>query len=302
MCAIVTGAQGFIGSHLVKRLIQQQTKVIAVVKKGADLWRLNPCLSKITLLETQGFQERDLFHSLKIQAPVSFFHLAWEGVLGAYRLDDLQKSNLTLTQNLLKSLKFLPLKTLVALGSQAEYGSKDHAIREEEELTPLTLYGKMKLEVCRLLQNYCSCYHSSFIWFRLFSCYGPYDRPEWLIPYVIGQFLQNKEPLLTQGDQRWDYLYVQDAVEALVQGEKLLGNHIFNLGSGITVTIKELVIKLYDLIRPAVALKFGTQPFRKDQIMHLQADMTRFFTATSWRPMTTLSEGLKTTILSATLP
>jgi len=294
---ILTGAHGFIGSYLAHELIHHpHTSIIAVVRKGANLSRLNDIRQYITVLESDGFKEKNLFQSLSSTISVTVFHLAWEGVIGSYRNDLSQHRNLDLLKNLLSQIKSLPVSAIIALGSQAEYGSKDHPIEESEKLKPLTLYGQAKIQTCNYLQDYCLSHGIGCIWLRLFSSYGPMDNPSWLIPYVMTQFLQNKAPLLTEGTQIWDYLYVEDVAKALIASSHLKGNHIFNLGSASEVMIRNLVTRIYELIQPTSALCFGRAPFRSDQIMYLQANMSKFFAMSSWRPTVPLEKGLEKTL------
>lgn len=294
---IITGAHGFIGSHLTCELLKYpHVSIIAVVRKGSNLWRLQPFLNQITLIKSDSFQEENLFSFLDPSVPVTVFHLAWEGVEGSYRNDLMQQTNLALLKNLLCQIKSLSIQTIIALGSQAEYGSKDHPIQEDEELKPLTLYGQAKIEACRYLQDYTLLHGINCIWLRLFSSYGPMDNPAWLIPYVITQFSQNTPPLLTEGIQIWDYLYVEDVAKALIASSYLKGNHILNLGSGSKLIIKDLITIIYKLMKPTASLCFGAMPFRSDQIMYLQADMSKFFSMSNWRPKTSLKKGLEKTI------
>ena len=294
---ILTGAHGFIGSHLIRELIQHPyTSIVAVVKKGANLSRLNDIRHYITVIESDGFKEKELFQCLSSALSVTVFHLAWEGVIGSCRNDLSQRNNLDLLKNLLSQIKSLPVQTIIALGSQAEYGSKDHPIEESEELNPLTLYGQAKIQTCNYLQDYCLSHGIGCIWLRLFSSYGPMDNPAWLIPYVMTQFLQNKSPLLTEGTQLWDYLYVEDVAKALIASSSLKGHHIFNLGSASEVMIRNLVITIYELIQPRASLYFGKAPFRPDQIMYLQANMSKFFAISNWRPTVPLEKGLEKTL------
>jgi nucleoside-diphosphate-sugar epimerase len=109
--------------------------------------------------------------------------------------------------------------------------------------------------------------------------------------------LAGDRPALTLGEQRWDYLYVDDAVEALV-GAALASDStgVFNLGSGNAVAVRQIVEYVRDLIDPSLSLGFGELPYGAQQIMHLQADISRLHRATGWEPRVTLEQGLRTTV------
>ena len=136
----------------------------------------------------------------------------------------------------------------------------------------------------------------SFAWLRLFSAYGPYDNPGWLIPSLILKMMQGERPQCTEGTQLWDYLYIKDAaLAALAVMETPRATGFFNLASGAPVRIKDIVVKLRDMIAPGMDLQFGEVPFRTDQIMHMEGDPSRLTASTGWTPATTLDQGLEET-------
>ncbi len=123
------------------------------------------------------------------------------------------------------------------------------------------------------------------------------DDRNHMIPQVILTLLQGDKPSLTLGEQRWDYLYVEDAVEVIWRAATTSSAQgIFNLGSGEVHTIKSIVERVRDLIDPNLPLGFGEVPYRPDQIMHLQADISRLQSVTGWSPQVSLEEGLERTV------
>ena len=134
-------------------------------------------------------------------------------------------------------------------------------------------------------------------WVRIFSLYGPRDNPEYIIPSLVEKLLRREKPSLTAGEQLWDYLYVRDAAEAIVDvGQNPNAEGVFNLGSGRAQTIRQTVEQLRDLIDPSLPLGLAEVPYRPDQVMHLQADISRLQAATGWTPRTALADGLAQTI------
>jgi nucleoside-diphosphate-sugar epimerase len=103
--------------------------------------------------------------------------------------------------------------------------------------------------------------------------------------------------LLTPGEQRWDYLYVQDAAEAISQaGIAARAEGIYNIGSGMAHTIRGVVERIRDQIDPTLPLGLGEIPYRQDQVMHLQADISRFQGDTRWAPTTGIDDGIRHTV------
>jgi nucleoside-diphosphate-sugar epimerase len=298
MHALVTGATGFIGSHLVRLLLQKGNEVSVLIRPNSDTWRIKDVLSAVEVIHGDLSAIEQAGDMIRAFVPEMVFHLGWYGVGNRYRDDPAQVS-----QNLYGSLKLLELvakagcQRWLGLGSQAEYGRYDRVIAEGLPPQPTTLYGITKLSVCLLSQKLCEVYGIGFTWLRLFSLYGPTDTPQWMIPYTILTLLKKQKPALTLGEQRWDYLYVEDAVEAIWRAAiTSSARGIFNLGSGEAHTIKSIVERTRDLIDTNLPLGFGEVPYRPDQIMHLQADISRLQQATGWAPQVSLDEGLRRTV------
>jgi nucleoside-diphosphate-sugar epimerase len=136
-----------------------------------------------------------------------------------------------------------------------------------------------------------------YVWLRLLATYGPKDDINHLIPQVILKLLAHEKPSLTLGEQRWDYLYVEDAAEAMCQvAVNPQAQGVFNLGSGEAYTIRSIVERIRDMIDPSLPLDFGETPYRYDQVMHLQANIAKLKKATGWEPKTSLDRGLEQAI------
>ena len=118
-------------------------------------------------------------------------HCAWEGVLGRERNNNLQISNIKLANSILDFVEINNIKRVIAFGSQAEYGSPNKKVNENSPLNPTTLYGKTKIKVFNLFNENLSKKGVDFVWLRLFDPYGPGDRPEWFLPFIIKNALSN---------------------------------------------------------------------------------------------------------------
>ena len=298
MRCLVTGATGHLGAFLTRQLLKRGFEVAILVRPQSDLWRLSDIVGNVTLVhgtlsDLNG--ARRLLHEWR---PEVAFHLAWQGVTADHRNEPAQ-----ITRNVIGTLELFELvqevgcRTWVGVGSQAEYGPQAMMLREGLTPHPVTTYGVAKLCAGMLTEKLCEMAGIRFVWFRLLATYGPMDDPRHLLPSVISQLLEGKCPALTPGEQMWDYLYIDDAVEAIARmGTETKASGIFNLGSGEATSVRSVVEQIRDLIDPALPLGFGDIPYRPDQVMHLQADITKLKAAAGWHPRVSLAEGLRRTI------
>ncbi|MBS3887268.1 MAG: NAD(P)-dependent oxidoreductase [Firmicutes bacterium] len=298
MRCFVTGGTGHIGSYLVRLLLEQGYQVAALIRPTSDPWRIKDVLNRLQIIPGDLAAMEEAAASVRSFAPEMVFHLGWYGVGSSHRNDPAQ-----VTQNLAGTLKLLQLASesgcqrWICLGSQAEYGLCDGVLTEELPVRPVTLYGATKLSVGLLSQKLCETYNVGFTWLRLLATYGPMDDQQHMIPYVILTLLRGQSPALSPGEQRWDYLYVEDAARAIWQAATMpAAQGVFNLGSGEAATVKSIVERIRDMIDPSLMLDFGAVPYRPDQVMCLQADISRLQQATGWAPQVSLDEGLKRTV------
>lgn len=130
----------------------------------------------------------------------------------------------------------------------------------------------------------------------MFSTYGPADSPRWLLPYVIGELLAGRRPRLTKCEQKWDYLYVDDAARAVVAAVEGSASGVFNLGSGRSLPLRDYIEAIGRELDCAMEPDYGAVPYRPDQVMHLEADISRLTGVTGWMPSSSLAEGIRDTV------
>jgi nucleoside-diphosphate-sugar epimerase len=298
MRSLVTGASGHLGAALVRTLLERGHEVSALVPPGSELRQLAPLASRVRII----FGDLSDLHSSADEiidaAPQVVYHLAWFGVTAEHRNDPNQVTiNVAGTMALYDIAKTAGCECFVGVGSQAEYGPYDGVLSEDTPTRPVTAYGVCKLCCGLLLQKLCELSKTRCVWVRLLASYGPGDDPRRMIPSVISTLLSGQIPALTMGEQRTDYLYVDDAAAAIESLAATPGaGGVYNLSSGQSLSVRRIVEQIRDLIDPALPLGFGQVPYRHDQVMNLAADISRIRSATGWSPTTTLHEGLQRTI------
>jgi nucleoside-diphosphate-sugar epimerase len=298
MRLLLTGATGFLGSAVLRRLLADESHAIAVlIRPRSDCWRIADLMSRVTPIEGTMETLAAAAPAIARFGPEGVVHLAWAGVSNRARNDPEQTNNLHNSLKLLRLSHRAGARHWLGLGSQAEYGPHAGPIREDAITRPTTLYGVTKLCCCLLTERLCAGWGLRFVWLRLFSAYGPGDHPAWMLPSLITGLLRGERPALTAGEQRWDYIYVTDAAEAVYQAAvspKAAG--VYNLGSGQVRTIRHIAERIREQIDPNLPLGFGEVPYRPDQVMHLQANIERLRQDLGWFPRVPLDLGLKQTV------
>ena len=290
---IITGATGFIGSAVLAELLANGAHVTVLLRPDSDRRRL-AAMQGFNELTYYGMLSKETIHDLHERQPDIFIHCAWRGVGGSEKNEAFQMyDNIPLTTDSVELAAAVGCKQWIGFGSQAEYGNPNRRINEDCPLEPTTLYGKAKLASGKAALELCEAHNMAGAWLRVFSTYGPGDAPSWFIPYIIQEFLGGYSPKLTKCEQFWDYLYVTDAARAVVATAIGSVSGVFNLGSGSSYSLKESVEAIRSELGSPVEPVYGAVPYRQDQVMHLEADITKLMAATGWSPVVTRFEGIR---------
>lgn len=287
MKIFLTGATGFIGSHIGAALSEAGHQLLCLRRKTSDLRRCAAYAEEVSWTESDS--------DWAAWKPETVVHAAWSGVTAAEHDDEkLQAANLDFFLKLLQTSAAAGVKRFVALGSVAEYGRINERVSEEHPCQPVCAYGKAKLACLNLLQDFVAKNHLSYAWLRLFPVYGPGQDEEWFMLLLLRKFRAGEAPRLTPCEQRYDYLHVRDlaaAVAAAVERPEASG--VFNLGSNTSVPLKEIALRLQELSGSRVGPVFGALPYRPNQSMRMEGDSTKFYAAFGFAPRITLEEGLR---------
>jgi UDP-glucose 4-epimerase len=293
---ILTGASGFIGAAVHAELLRRKIRPLVLLRAESDRSRL-PQLAPENVFVFSKLDEAGIAGKLSAHKPDVFIHCAWRGVGGQERNAEFQLAeNLPFTRASVELAAATGCRQWVGLGSQAEYGNANRILDENATTNPTTLYGQAKLAAGREAFALCAKKNLTAAWLRVFSTYGPGDHPHWMIPHVIREFLSGRAPQVTKCEQLWDYLFVTDAARAIVSAADGNISGMFNLGSGEAPSLKMILEIIRAEIGATVSPAYGAIPYRPDQVMHLQADISKLTSATDWKPQVSLEAGLRTTV------
>lgn len=295
--AVITGPTGAIGTALCKELAERDIIVFPVCRPGSPRMAVLPRHNNLYPLECDIGDLKRLPELLPDGAD-AFFHFAWTHTIGPRRNDlSAQIRNIQYTLDAVQAAKELGCTVFLGAGSQAEYGTPGCALRPDTPCFPKTGYGMAKLCAGQMSRMRCEQLGIDPVWVRVLSVYGPADGSGTMISSVIRQLLAGKKPALTEARQQWDYLYSGDAARAFyLLAQRGVSGHIYPLGSGNAVPLREYLLQLRSCIDPALPLGFGEIPYGPDQIMYLRADLSALREDTGFVPEISFSEGIRRTI------
>jgi nucleoside-diphosphate-sugar epimerase len=293
----LTGASGFIGAETLRFALEDGHEVTAPIRPCSAAPRLAPFAGRFTRIDLDLRDVDGIAGAMAAHRPEAVLHLAWWGVVNAARFDRRQMTdNVTTAYALAEAAAAAGATAFIGLGSQGEYGTAS-TMAENELPAPTSLYGAAKVAALFLTRQLAAQSGMRHAWLRLFSTYGPGDNSAWLIPMLITEMLAGRRPRTTLGTQTWDWLHVEDAARGILAAATTRGaDGVFNLGSGRAVPVRAVIERIRDLAAPGMDLLFGEIPFRPDQVMHMQADITLLCGATGWMPRISLEEGLAGTV------
>lgn len=302
--ALITGAAGFIGAHLTRRLVDAGIDVHAVCRPGADVARLASGRPQLTA-HVADVRDRDaLRRVVETIRPDTVFHLAAAAMKAgvAPPADVAVAANVVGTVNLIDACDAVDYACLVNTGDALEYGPGPGAGRESEPCRPATVDGVTKLCATLYAAAVARQRQRPIVTLRLFSIYGPGDDPRRLVPRVVEAALTNAPVRLSRPDIARDYLYVDDVVDLYLavagHGERL-GGEVLNAASGRVTTIAEIVTTVRDLTGSTGEARWGSYPAAPHDASTWTADLTKTLAAVPWQPRTSLEEGLRRTITAA---
>lgn len=296
---LLTGAAGFIGANLARRLMDLGARVHVLVRPATDLWRLDGVVSRLAVHHADLVDRGALEGIVRAAAPEVVFHLAARGAT-RHDLDagELFAANVLGTVNLLTATGALPSARFVHLGGSSEYGPRSTPLRETDRLEPVTPYGSSKAAATLACQQFARAHGRPIVILRPFSVYGPWESSSRLIPAAIRAALESTELRLTPPGYRRDLVYVDDVVEAcLLAATRDVGvGEIVNVGTGHQWSNEEVVGAIERVSGRRIQARAGHYPPRRSDTAHWVADTAKAEQILGWKARRTLESGLAETV------
>jgi nucleoside-diphosphate-sugar epimerase len=269
----LTGGNGFIGTHLRRRLLE-----------GGD---------SVTLIP-RGVGKNDLEDSFRRERPDLVIHLA-SYFVAEHKPEDadlLVESNLRFPLQVLEAMAGVGMKRLLNTGTSWQH-------YRDADYNPVCLYAATKRAFVDLLRYYEEAHGFSTVSLELFDTYGPGDRRPKLIPKILASIRDGGELSLSPGEQKVDFTYVDDVVDAYVTAARRLtgrlqesGSEVFSVRSGAAVDLRELMGIVARATGREPKVRWGERPYREREVM---TPWKGGIPLPEWRARTGLEEGLRRT-------
>ena len=295
---IITGATGMLGLALIRKCIEEETEVLALVNPGSPRISRIPKHPLVTVQEC-ALADMRAFRDKKV--PVTtydvFYHLAWAATSHSGRTEVYPHiDNITYTIDAVELAAAYGCTRFIGAGSQAEYGRLDVPLAPDTPTNPETPYGSAKLCAGQMSRIRCEQIGMEHIWTRILSAYGPGDGDRTLISSLIHALDQGEHFATTAGEQLWDYIYADDAADALyLLGDLGRTGRIYPIASGIAKPLKEYIETARSIISPETVIGYGEIPYSPKQVMHLTADISTLTADTGFIPKTDFESGIRQT-------
>ncbi len=281
---LVTGATGFLGSRLLLNLVRKEYNVIILKRTFSNTWRIKDALPQIKSYDIDKIDVERIFNENEIG---SIIHLATDYGRKEFDVIQMSKANIELPTELL------------ALGTK--YGTDVFVNTHTFAGNKYSLYAAMKSAFLETARFFVANYQLKFINMRLEYMYGERDDYTKFIPFVIKSILEGNEIRATEGEQKRDFIYVQDVVEAYL---KVLNNLQdfreefidFEIGTGESASLKYFVSKIEDQIGKKANIKWGVLPYGKNEIFDSKASIEKANKYLGWHLKYDMGSGLKETI------
>lgn len=292
--AVVTGANGFVGSAVVKELLSNNYKVYAVVRNNhsdrlSDLDNVeivNCELSDIDSLPGQITEKCDVF-----------YHFAWSGITGQSRADvATQLNNIKGAVASVKSAKLLGCRRFIFAGSIVENESFYAAYTAGNRLGLEYVYGAAKMAAHIMCEATAATIGIEYLNGKIINTYGVGEESDRLINSTIRKCIAGVSPEFTAGTQNYDFVYIDDVARAF----RLIGENgkpftSYVIGSSAAKPLKEFLLEMRDAIAPELPFKFGNVPFTGIDLPLSDFDCRKTEEETGFKTKISFKEGCKRT-------
>ena len=304
---LVTGAGGFIGSHLVEELVKLGANVRAFIRYTSSGAKGNLRYTDFSEDNLEIFMGdlKDPYACREAMKDVDYvFHLASViSIPYSYRNPrEYFENNVFFILNILQAAQELGTKAVIHTSTSEVYGTAEKVpINESHPLKAQSPYSASKIAADKVAESFYRSFDTPVVTLRPFNTYGPRQSIRAVIPTIITQALSQKNILLGDVRPTRDFLYVSDTVRGFIEvarnAEKLFGETL-NLGTGVEISIEKLAKLISEVTQTKAQLVFDASKIRptKSEVNRLCADVSKAKKMIDWKPEVSLEDGLKETV------
>ena len=297
---LITGGSGFIGANLARRALSDGHEVHLLLRPAHQTWRIDEIAHDLRL-HFAGLEQRDqVSAAIRTIRPEWIFHLAAFGAYSSQQgFEHMVQTNVIGCASLLEACLEAEFEAFVNCGSSSEYGFKDHPATEEELVQPNSHYAITKAAATHYCNYAGSVHEAKVITLRLYSIYGPYEEPSRLIPTLLVHALHEKLPPLVSSRTARDYVYVDDACDAMMRVAERSANllsGIYNVCTGVQTSMDELVSITKRLFHVLCEPQWGTMDQRSWDTDVWVGSPAKLQRSAGWQARTQVTEGLQSTV------
>lgn len=293
---IVTGANGFVGSALVKELIKQNVEVIALDLEGHSNNLPESDLVKFIPFELS--ESKELLNLIEDREFDVFYHFAWVGSAGPKRADtQLQLNNAQWCIDCLRVAKELGCKKFVSAGSIMEHETISAAYKQENKPGLGYIYGSGKLVAHTMCMSVAAEIGIDLVWAKITNAYGVGELSPRFINTTLRKIIKDEPLQFTSGTQNYDFVYIDDIAKAFyLLGEKGKAFKHYLIGSSNAKPLKEFILEMKESVAKDKEFVFGDVPFTGVDLPLETFDCNEIETDTGFKAEISFGEGTKRTL------
>lgn len=292
---LVTGANGFVGHHLVKCLVESAYHVYAIIRNDKE------DISNIVDLPNVDIIYCDMEQISKLPQLIPdcqikyAYHLAWAGSSGDLRMNyDLQLKNVEWSGKFIETIACMGIKRVTIAGSVTQLMYRDYLTKDQISPEMVTCYAIGKISAEYLCKCLCTKYDIDFCWTYISNFYGADDPTDNFINFLIKSYSKNRVPELTEAEQLADFAYVTDIAKGLMCAcEKGKENTSYYLGYGNPRPLKEYIFQLKEVVNPDIESGIGRKVFNGNNVDFSQIDVLKLWRDTGFQAEVCFEEGVR---------